>query len=705
MSFTTALELQASSRFVLVRMSPARYANDDLVLTGGVYQMTFAQPVRLVTRNGTTLTEVSVTPTVNDTWRWDNGILYVKLASAPNPTTNIIIANYYLFYTSATDVMTYQTPDDSATAVRQWEPRVSRIPSFGASFGNILAGVFTFADGGMTIENGDGAFQPFLTANDSFNDKPIDVWMCIDDVANIRRVYQGKIKSIDLTPTDVSISFYDAFSTLGQTAMMGDTRFESFFLATSSSKPNMDVSKSGAPCRYVAGWSNRSLVQSYYGGRTIVNFVPEIDYRMFDGDDAVNVNFTSNAATSVNRSWGLGRIPGTLRMSSVGAIQAIGFMTAEIIFGYVLIRFASHNYDVGDTFEWVQGGVTKRGLVTRADDFQYLGVTYNLCVYEPASSSGYPNFQVTSTVTSKKKIAIAIVGDLLNDYRRPQQLMLDTDFAVTQVTTSGGNTYVEVTLANNFENGKPLFYDPSGGTYVPLDPSRQRVLYRIYGSSSVNHADVIKRLVESAGLTTDATTFAAAAAALTANAHFTIPNFDESDYGTYQRYIEDLLKSTLGYLTIGTDAEAEYRLLSAPAAGTEITDNVYVGDLHCSIDYNDIITEIVAENPHEATTASQATAENVKAKYLHGIRRTMQLRHVLDSVSERIDEMIAVMSERRAKYRFTVATALLNANVGEDITLSSNLIPGGAASDNLKMTSIEKSVDNVAVEATDLMGL
>lgn len=707
MSFATAKALQASDRFVLVRISPARYANDSLVLTSGVYQMTFNYPIRTVTRNSTTLTRVYVTPTVNDTYQLDEttGVLKIKLASAPSSTTNVIIVNYYLFYTSAADVMTYETPGDNTTTVRQWEPRVSKIPSFGASFDNILAGVFTFADGGITIENGDAVFQAYLTSNDSFNDKQIDVWMCINDVSNIRRVYQGKIKSIDLSATDVSISFYDAFSTLNQTAFMGDTRFEAFFLAHASSKPNMDISKSGVPCRYIAGWSNRSLVQSYYGGRTIVNYVPEIEYRMFDGDDAVNVNFTSQTSTSVNRSWGLGRIPGTLRMSSVGSIVAIGWMTAEIIFGYVLINFSTHNYDVGDTFEWVQGGTTHRGLVTRADEFQYIGVTYNLCVYESAASGSYPNFQFASTVTSKKKIAISVVGDMLNDYRRPQQLTLDTDFAVTQVTTSGGNTYVEITLANNFENGKPLFLDSSSGTYVPLDPTKQRVLFRIYPSASVNHADVVKRLVESAGLTTDATTFTAAAAALTANAHFSIPNFDETDYGTYQRYIEDVLKSTLGYLTINTSAAAEYYLLSAASSGTAIDDNVYIGDVNVSVDYNDIITEIVAENPHEASTASQSTAENVKAKYLHGVRRTIQLRHVLDSISDRIDDMIAVMSERRAKYRFTVATELLDAAVGDNVTLSSGLILGGGTSDNLKLTSIEKTVDAVSVEATDLQGL
>lgn len=707
MSFATEKDKSSSKRFALMRVAPARNVTTTLASLGsGTYSVDLPAGAIAcaVKRNGTTLSKVTSLVS-NDQWMLSGQTVTVKIASAPSSTTNVIIVTYYLFFSSDEGTVTYETPTDSTSALRLWEPRIASVPSFKQDFSDALAGVFAISDTSIELANSDAALQPFFSASDSWNEKDVEIWMAITSIENLQLIYKGKVKAADFSADTLTLGMFDAFSPMSQTAFMGDTRFEAFFLQHASSKPNMDPTRTGAPCRYVAGWSNRAISRCYFGGKTVVNFIPEIDFRFAEGEEAVNVNVTPVATKTVNRSWGLGRIGGTLRMTSAGAIQAIGFMTGDIVFGYVFIRFATHNYDIGDTFEWVQSGSTYRGVVTRVTDFVYLGTTYNLCVWHPESSGGYPNFQVTSTVTSKKKLGIAVFGDLQWQYGRPTHLVQDTDYAITQTTTSGGNTYVEITLANNFENRYAQFTDPAGGANLPLDPARQQLIFKIYPSVAANHADVLKRLVDAAGITTESTSFAAAGVALDANAYFTIPNFDESDYGTYQRYAEDILRSTMGYLKINLSAQAEYHLLAAPSSGDAIDSNVHIGDLRYSIDYQDIVTEIVAENPHEGTAASQSTAENVAAKYLHGIRRTDQLRHVLASISGRIDALMAARSSRRAAYRFKVATALLDAMLGDDVTLTSSLLPGAVAADNLKIMTIDKSADEVAVEAIDLEGL
>ena len=131
MAFADEIDRSDSHRYALVRLRPARYVSESLSLSGGVYQMTFPYPVARVERNGTALTEDATTPSTNDHWYYDETTqtLKVKLASAPDSSTNIVCAFYYLFYTSkAEGAEAYETPTDSATTVRPWEPRLRAEP-------------------------------------------------------------------------------------------------------------------------------------------------------------------------------------------------------------------------------------------------------------------------------------------------------------------------------------------------------------------------------------------------------------------------------------------------------------------------------------------------------------------------------------------------------------------------------------------------
>jgi hypothetical protein len=71
----------------------------------------------------------------------------------------------------------------------------------------------------------------------------------------------------------------------------------------------------------------------------------------------------------------------------------------------------------------------------------------------------------------------------------------------------------------------------------------------------------------------------------------------------------------------------------------------------------------------------------------------------------RVDDIKNYLASRQAVYSFKTATKLLDANIGDDITLESDIVLGGSGSVNLKIISLEKSANGVQVEATDLLGL
>src|SRR3990167_5264309 len=98
-NFSTVKLNQASRKFFLVRMEPARYLNDLLVdQGGGIYQATITGLIiSRAQANGVALTSVT---TVSNSGEYSyvesTGIF--RVYSTPS-STNAIVAFFYLFYT------------------------------------------------------------------------------------------------------------------------------------------------------------------------------------------------------------------------------------------------------------------------------------------------------------------------------------------------------------------------------------------------------------------------------------------------------------------------------------------------------------------------------------------------------------------------------------------------------------------------------
>lgn len=684
----------ATERFLLVRLNPARFILP--VINAGLYEMSFPFIPNQIARNGVILTKDSSAPVSNDHWYYNAStqLLQIKLASPPDSTSNILIANYYLFYTGTVFRAISEDPEDPSTPIRNWAPLISRYPSFVQSFENILAGVFTISDTEINLINADGDFQQYLSDDDSFYNKDVQIWICLNSVSNIQKVFNGTVQSVRSNQNTVSLRCADGFNVLNQPALMGDDPNEAYFRRDISSFPDLDPAFHDTVCPYIVGSSSRYKTQALLAGVGI----PDV-YAVNIGTDAPCTDFSSAISVSTNREYG------ACRLAGIPALQTFGTITRALSVGaYCLASFTGiDSVSVGDTIVWNELGTDYYGIVNYIGPaFTYLGNSYNIVFSDPGSPSvTFSTSSVLDPIISFNVFIQFQDGSII--YPRYQR-----DYIVSTSITSGGNNYVSILFTNDFESGFSEF----GGD--PFDPGLHRVFFRTSNSLVETHADILLEIMGRVGLASDASTFAAAETALPVNARFHIPNFDEDDYKSYLEYVQDVLKSTLGYLSINSLFEVEYHLLTAPSS-SDVRDTSLTLDsgTSCEIDYADISTSIIAYNPHndsqqaidDSGSSPSETRDSAKAKFLHGLVNVDRFRHVLEEITSNIDYHIGIKSMRRATYTFETATQDIDTELGDDVELRNKIVLGGSGAVDVKIMGIEKSPAKIAMTAVDLKGL
>ena len=686
--FSTRKENQVSNKFLLIRLNPARYVNDDLTNNGdGTYSITLSDfVISAVKENSTALTLVSGTPGAGEYSYDENTNILVVCPNAAPSSSNALVVYYYLFYTGEKYRVTYEDPEDSGTTLRSWEARIKQAPSVSQNLTSLISGgIFTVTGSNFTILNDNNDFQDFLTENDSFYQKGIEIWSCLDTTEHIQKIYKGKITGVSLNERDVSIKFDSDFSSLQSPAIMGDDPDEVYL--TLADYASLDPNKDGRPIPMFFGSVSR--YKTLHESVTNLNQAQKLEpTSLYEGHCT---DFSTTISTTTNRDWSLGR---TL---------SDGFMTDT--FENVTVDNADANYTkytvssaeilkvhIGDTFK-----STIAGPATIYSRVYYVDVD-NDCFYATKQAGAANGDDLDMTGQS-----IVIVDE--ND--AVYYLLWDRDYTVSDATTANGNKLRTVTLADNFE--------ANHAGLTALDPTQHVVYYRVKPDiTNGQHGSILKELLEAAGLTVDSASITAANTAFNVDANFSIPNYDEEDYKKYYDYVQDILKSTLGVIFIANDFEIEYVLLDAPSSTSDITDiQIIKNSFNISLEYQDIVSQIVAYNPHyssieatDDTSASpSASATSNKARYLHGINKTIRFVHVLENMTDKITELIAIKAERFANYKFSTVALNLNSEIGDDLRLNKTGILGGDSTKELTIIGISKTTNKATITASDLYNL
>lgn len=691
MSFATEKTKFSSERFLLVRFNPSRYILP--VLNAGLYEITLPFTINKVQRNGILLTKDTTAPSLNDHWYQNEstGLLQIKLASAPNDTNNVLIVNRYLFFTGTTFRTISEDPEDSLTPIREWQPRIDAYPTIIESFDNIQAGVFTIQDTQITLINHDRYFQENLTDDDSFFNTSAEVWMCLNSVSNIKKIFTGQIKSLNFTTNIATINCVDSFGRLKESAFYNDSKDEVFY--TQNGFPNMHPSGRDKPCPYIVGkfsrWGSTATSEPSAVGVFSYNLSE-------DSGIAFCKNFSADITVSTNRDFTVCRQRGGLRAQSWGGV--ITYAANPTGTHFIAEVLGSTEINVGDTIKWNDGGPDYYGTINHVGAFNYLGNPYNISFHTDTAGA---TFSTGSTITNLDCFALMIKDQAgaVNYYP-----CLERDYTMSIGTTSGGNALVEFSFVNNFEANISL---------ATFNPNQMIVYFRTSNNDPQKHGDYLKEICDLVDLPTNVSTFTAADTTLDVYVQTQIPNFDELDYQTYLKYVQDILASTLGYLKINSDFEVEYHLLEAPSS-LDIRDNslMLMDGTQLGVEYQDIATTLIAYNPHNSSvqatdttpTPSETRSAN-KARWLNNIENTNRFRHSLETITDRIDAHIGLKSMRKAKYRFETASQDIDSELGNDIEMQNKIVLGTSQTSDLKIVTIEKAPSKTAVEASDFRGL
>ncbi len=679
-NFSTIKNNQASQKFFLVRLEPARYMNDLLSLdSGGIYQATLTGFVfSKVQANGTDLTKVTTVANSGE-WSYNETTGVFRVYSAPS-SSNIIVAFYYLFYTGERFRVVYQDPEDTATTLRDWEPKLKKSPSLVSSIDQVINGKLQISPSSLAIINDSHEFQEYLTGNDSFYNKGIKIWTCLDSTDNIKKAYEGRITGLSLSRTEVNLKFEDNLSILSLPALMADNSASTYYNLQDNA--SLDPQKNSKPIPFFFG-----KVSRYQLKRVLVTNLT--DARLLDPEslyEAVCTNFNASISNTNNREWGIGRTKdGFLDFgftpSAISQADA-NFTRLDCNAAQVSKIF------IGDTFVISNAGTPYYFMVWHVDRVS----NYIYCTKDANVLTG-------DSVATNKAPSLVIQRDASNVH----YCLYGRDYTATESATSGGNKYLKITFTNNFEANHTGL--------LAIDPTQHKVLFRVKpDQTNIKHGSVLKFLLEKAGLTVNSSSVTTANSSLDVNANFSIPQFDESDYSEYYKYIELILSSTLAYITLNNSFEIEYKLFSTPSSTTQITDtDILQGSFDTEINYKDIVSQIIAYNPHysspETTATSSDSETSLKAQYLHGVNKTVRFRHVLEDITGRIESIMKVRRERYATYEFDSKIINIDSILGDEFLLVKSGLLGGDSSKSVKIMEIQKGIESTQLTATDLYNL
>jgi hypothetical protein len=622
----------------------------------------------------------------------------------------VIVVFHYLFFATEEGRNLPQDPTSAESAsnpLRFWEPRLSGEPNATESFKNALAGVITISNTRASIIDDDFVIRSIIGGdNDSLSNKAAVIWFSVNGV--VTQLFSGACGSgFDISGSNIiSLAIYDLMNKLTQVASLGDDPDDIYARRGAGYFTNLDPSKHDTPIPFVFGSKSPSKISRAISSGAVASVDPLYEFPLLN---AKNISYDDDASVTNNRTWKLNRQVGFPLTQSFGTLQAYG--KGSIVYTptntHMFFRFASYsNVNVGDTLTVVHdnggGSTTGRYQVVYVGSFTASATSYNIMAERADGSESIPtNLAAISSITANYSFCVRLPARFVKFGSTKTWCAYARDYTLSFFNTTAGYKTAELVFASNFES--TLGIDNLGAS--------ETVAYRTT-SAGHTHAEAMDLLITSAGLTPNAASITQADVDLSANVNFTIPSYDESQYRSYLGYCEDLTKSTLSYIAPNADGEIEYNLLSAPAAVDSTTDDTYLdGSLRSNVNYKDIKTALLAYNPNIQDEVSidggdaAAITESKKAKYLHDLEEPEKFRHVLDDISGRIDDIMAVKAERRLTYQFSTATKNIDSNLGDDVTLETGALAGSASSVNGKINKIARSSKNTTVTIDDLKDL
>jgi len=713
MALADELNKRSSERYTLVKITPTLRVTDIVYIKSAWIYATLAGElpagleIAAVRVDGVAYTEsATVNPSVGSYYyNFSTAVFEISLAS-PLSNKEIVIF-FVLRFTDSAHSIFDENGVKSAIGASYWQPRLEAAPVINASVRDMMQGVASISSSTINISNTDLWLNSFVGEDFSYLNKAVDVTLCINEQVFCR--FSGRTKGIKPSADSYSFNIYDNLYSLNEPCLMGDTNADVYINATDY--PDVDQSKIGKPIPYFIGkTAHKSAVILNPSARKIYSFDESSTLEAYctdttdsltwvfarqsgDGDGLKVIDYGTPSLITFNGAY-YDYAGGSLNRSVINVNQTVGI---------------PHNIELLDTVVFKKAGTSYPGTVVRIEDG---AGNYDVMLWDAAATAG------TYTVTTTPEVSIGVM--IIQDGVK----YLPTggwnggagkgDYYVTSTALDSGNLLWEIVFKSGFESNHEAM--------LPLDFSKDRVFVRATEDTATNdtttHGKAVEKILSSAGLTVSSASITAADSDLAANVSLMIPEFSSSSPRSYLNYLGLIMQSTLGYIyQDNSTLEINYKIFEEPAAGdflhgSDILDlsvEIQTDDMAQSIrSYNDnnFYTAQAFSHPLPATISTQVSSG--RSRYHHLLTNQASVESALSLPVTTCNRRMAMAENPQLFVSFSVATKLANKNIGDDISIYDDRIPGEKSSvsgflcSNLKIVGIEYSAEKITFTATNL---
>jgi hypothetical protein len=626
--------------------------------------------------------------------------LFTRQVSQFLQDSESLMLEYQIFFTN---FLGKHAPYDLANGeLVYWQPRLPKDLSLGFSQENNLSGVLSVSTSAIQLKNNDLYFNDFFSANDSFNNRPVECWRCIDDYSINQFGFKGVIRSASFDDDSCSFDINDITSVLDGTCYggYGYAAYEDYkFYESTSGTYTISPDDFKKPIYRVLGKiSPYDVFYEQTGTDYPIRLLSEEKTL-----DATCVSYNPNSkTTSTNRVWscGFGAPNANLVALLITANASINLGT--FTYGQISVSGGrpSEKFCVGDTF--FNG--TQYGIVTGVADL--------------TSTTGYIltwpyNASLTLAPIERHKVS----GMLIIQGQDKFYPLSQRDY--TCVVGPLGD--MQVTFTNNFE--------ASVGMTGPLDPDGDQVYFRMWNDSADAIASIeTQKILIEAGLDVESS-FAPPQGSpdwYDPYISMSIPAKGESSFPTFSDVVEKILRSALSFIYLDNAGKFRYKSFLdgiydyadiTNQSGSDANDGLNQTNsskFSVSFDLYDLyagVKFLMKSAPQSAgffanSPTSYDFGSDINRLRLYKTNKVYEVESVVDTNGPDLDDFLKAYTElmtgAQAKYSLGSFSRHFKLYVGDDILVTRTKILGGENSRYMRVVAISKESNESQLKLLDL---
>lgn len=446
-------------------------------------------------------------------------------SSAPLSSLDCVSFEYYLFFTEFTGKRALSNMIDGDEVY--WSPRLPKDPKINFSQANNLMATLSISTSAIELKNQDLYFNSFFGEFDSFNNRELKVWRCINDVSNFQFELSCIVRGAGLNEQEASFQLEDSLAMLDSTCYFGFETYKTY-------SDLHDFTDYWIRSQDLTRPIYRSIGKVSPYDTLYINTAQSLQVRRANPSKmipAVCAFYDSSTKTvNTNRAWSCGFGPANANAASaaIGSLAHYtnGTYSASVI---TLSTHAASTFSVGDSFH---NNGTQYGLI--------VGVSGNDVEVWPYNAS-----LATGTITRGRVSSVVVVKDDIKYY---------PVFLRDYLCQMGPHGDIQIFFANNFEANH-------SGLAV-LDPDTCEVFTKFWNESSDTRSSTIAKSILTEAEIPCSSTFMPNQIDYTwvdPDLSFCIPYVGGSDFPTCKDILDKVLKSSLSFVYFDNVGEMRYK--------------------------------------------------------------------------------------------------------------------------------------------------